>query len=154
MAGTETLIDIMQAVQVAAPIGQGIVDSQTGQANADILRTQSRYALQAAADQETIARKEGRQVIAQQAANVLAEGGGDSSAMDVVRQNEVAMIANALAIRRRGQVEAAGYESRARLAEYEGDQSLYGGLTSAGAKLLTTAAERRALQRRAATGVT
>lgn len=153
MAGTETLLQIMQAAQVAAPIGQGVVDYQTGQANADILRTQGRYAVQGAAEEETLARREGRQVIAQQAANVLAEGGGDSSQMDVVRQNEVAMIANALAIRRRGAVQAAGYESKARMSEYEGEQSFYSGVTASGSKLLTTAAERRALERRAATGV-
>lgn len=152
MAGTETLIQIMQAAQGVATVGQGVVDYQAGQANAETLRTQGRYALQAAAEEETLARREGRQVIAQQAANVLAEGGGEGSQMDVVRQNEVATIANALAIRRRGQVQALGYESRARGAEYEGTQALFSGISAAGSKLLMTAAERRALELRAATG--
>jgi hypothetical protein len=90
----------------------------------------------------------GRSEIAQQVANASADGATDSSQMDVIRQNEVNLIADALAIRRRGQVEAAGYESRARVAKYEGDQSLYGGISGAGSKLLMTAADRAAEQKR------
>lgn len=149
MAGTETLLQIAQGVGVLAPIGRGFATRAAGEANADIYRGQGRAALDAAAADETRFRRSARSAIAQQTANVLAEGQGESSAMDVVRQNEVNLIADALAIRHRGQIEAAGYESRAQASEYEGEQALYGGLASAGSKLLMTATERRALERRA-----
>lgn len=153
MAGKETIELLAQAVGIAAPIGQGFADRAAGEANAKILRTQGRYVTQAAADEETRARRDARQVISQQAANVLAEGGGDSSAMDVVRQNEVNLIADALAIRRRGEVQAAGFKQRADMAEYEGGLALADGFGAAGAKLLMTAAERKARERRLAVGV-
>ncbi len=144
MAGTETLLDAFKGMTALAPAGQGFADRSAARANADIYRQQAREIAASTAQDETNARREGRAVIASQAARVIAEGGGDSSQMDVVRQNEVNLIADALAIRRRGQVAAAGFESRARASEYEGDQALYGGIASAGSGLLMTAAERRA----------
>lgn len=149
MAGDGTLAQLMQLTGALAPVGQGFADRAAGEANAGIYRTQARQALDAAAYDEARARREGRSIIAQQAANVLAEGGGDGSQMDVIRQNEVNLIADALAIRRRGQVEAAGLKSRADMAEYEGEQALYGGIASAGSKLLMTGAERAQREREA-----
>ena len=143
MAGTETLLDAFKGAAALAPAGQGFADRSASYTNAGIYRQQGREAVASAAQDEAIARREGRAAIASQAARVIAEGGGDSSQMDVIRQNEVNMIADALAIRRRGQVAAAGFESRARASEYEGDQALYGGVASAGTNLLMTAAERR-----------
>lgn len=150
MAGSSDLIEILKYSTSAAQVGQGFADRSAAGANADIFRTQAQQTLQAAAGDEAMARREGRQIIARQAAAAIAEGQGDSSAMDVVRQNEVNLIADALAIRRRGEVAAAGYASRAAASEYEGEQALYRGLSGAGASLLTTAAEKDALARRAA----
>lgn len=149
MAGDGTLLNLVQMAANLAPAGQGFVDRAAGDANARTYRTQSRQVLDAAAYDEARARREGRSIIAQQTANVLAEGGGDGSQMDVIRQNEVNLIADALAIRRRGQVEAAGLKSRADMSEYEGEQALYGGIASAGAKLLMTGAERAQREREA-----
>jgi hypothetical protein len=141
---TEALDQIAQAAKIVAPIGQGIVDSQTADANAATLRTQAGYARAGAAAQESMTRREGRAAIAQQVANQAANGAGfDSSSADVIRQNEVSSIADALAIRYRGQLEAQGYESKAAAVEYEGKQSLYGGIASAGTQLLMTEAEKR-----------
>ena len=53
----------------------------------------------------------------------------------------------ALAERYRGEIDAAGLESKAKMAKYEGDQALYGGLTSAGVNLLDYG---RALRKRQA----
>lgn len=139
----EAIQQIAQATKVAAPIGQGFAERTAGRYNADIYRTQARQALMSTAYDEARARREGRSIIASQAAKVIEGGGADSSAMDVVRQNEVNLIADALAIRARGANAAAGFESRARASEYEGDQALYGGLTSAGAQLLRMPYERR-----------
>lgn len=150
MAGSTDLIDIMKYSTSAAQVGQGFADRAAAGANADLYRMQARQVLQGAAYDETAARREARQIVARQAAAAIAEGQGDSSAMDVVRQNEVNLIMDALAIRRRGEVAAAGYTSRAAASEYEGDQALYRGLSGAGASLLTTAAEKDALARRAA----
>jgi len=147
MAGTETLLDLAKFAGVVAPVGQGLADRSAARYNADVYRTQARQTLEAAATDEALARREGRQVTAKQAASAYAEGQGDSSAMDVIRQNEVNLIADALAIRRRGQVQAEGFSSRAAMAEYEGDQALYAGLQGTGAELLTTVAERRARER-------
>lgn len=141
---TEALQQIAQVAQVAAPIGQGFSDRASGEYNAGIYRTQGRQALEASAYAEAASRRDGRSAIAQQAANAIADGGAGSSAFDVIRQNEVNLIANALAIRHRGQTEAAGFESRAAMAEYEGEQALYSGIQSAGSKLMQTAAQRRA----------
>lgn len=149
---TEAIQLIAQATQVVAPIGQGFADRASAGYNADIYRKQAGQAVDAAAYQESLARREGRSVIAQQEANALAEGGAGSSQIDVIRQNEVNLIANALAIRHRGATEAAGYESRAAMAEYEGDQALYGGVQAAGSQLLMTAAKRRQIEREAEQG--
>jgi hypothetical protein len=149
MAGSTDLIEILKYSVSASQVGQGFADRSAAGANADIYRTQARQALDAAAYDEAAARREGRQVIARQAAAAIAEGQGDSSAIDVIRQNEVNLIADALAVRRRGQVAAAGFTSRANAAEYEGDQALYRGIAGAGASLMTTAAEKDALERRA-----
>jgi hypothetical protein len=153
MSGSEALLQIAQAAGFVGQVGQGFADRATGQAQADIYRTQGRYAVQDAATEETLYRRSARSEIAQQTANVLAEGGGDGSQLDVVRQNEVNLIADALAIRRKGQIAATGYESRAKASEYEGDQALFGSVASAGSKFLMTTAERKALERRAAVGV-
>lgn len=143
MAGTETLSQIARAAQVAAPIGQGFVNRDAGRTAAGVLRTQGRAALESAAYDEARARREGRQIIAQQEAAALAEGQGGSSSIDVIEQNRVNLIADALAVRARGQMDAAGYESRARVADYEADQAVFEGLATAGEKLLISPYERR-----------
>jgi hypothetical protein len=148
---TEALDQIAQAAKIAAPIGQGIVDYQTGNANADTLRTQAGYVANSAAAEEALVRRKGRADIAQQIANQAANGAGfDSSSADVIRQNAVNSIADALAVRYRGQVEAQGYEARAAQAEYDAKQSLYAGISSAGTQLLMTEAEKRAQERQLA----
>ena len=145
---TEALDQIAQVMKIAAPIGQGIVDQQTGNTNAELLRTQGRYALAGAAAEEARVRRAGRAGIAQQVANQAANGAGfDSSSADVIRQNEVNSIADALAVRYKGALEATGYDARAAMAEYEGTQSLYSGISSAGTQLLMTEAEKRAKAR-------
>lgn len=145
MAGTETLLEIAKGVGVVAPIGQGFADRSAARYNAGLSRLQGRAALSTAAAEEALQRRQGRSVIAQQIANQAANGvGADSSQADVIRQNEVNLIADALAIRHRGSIEAASYESRAAMSEREGDQAFYRGLQGAGANLLMTEFERRA----------
>lgn len=148
---TEALQQIAQVAKIAAPIGQGISDQGTANYNADVLHTQAGYALQSAGAEETRMRRNSRAAIAQQVANQAANGVGfDSSAADVIRQNEVNAIADALAVRHRGQIEAAGFESRAAMTRFEGEQALYGGIQSAGTELLMSAADKRAQQRQLA----
>lgn len=141
---TEALQQIAQVAQVAGPIGQGIAERSAGQTNAELYRRQGGQALAASAYQEALARREGRSLVAQQEANAIADGSAGSSQIDVIRQNEVNMIANALAIRHRGATEAAGFESRAQMAEYEGEKAMFEGIQSASSKLMMTLAERRA----------
>lgn len=147
---TEALQQIAQAAKIAAPIGQGISDYQTGMYNAGLARTQAAATYASAGAEETRVRRNSRAAIAQQVANQAANGVGfDSSSADVIRQNEVTAIADALAVRHRGAIEAAGFESRAAMTEYEATQALYGGLQGAGTELLMTAAEKRARTRQA-----
>ena len=142
MADFDTLQMLMKGAQAVAPMGQGFVDRDAARYNADVLRTQRRAVLSSAAAEESLQRRQGRSLIAQQVANMAKNGvGADSSQADVVRQNEVNLIADALAIRHRGEIEAAGYESRARMAEYEGEQSFYHGLQGSASQLLTTTLE-------------
>jgi hypothetical protein len=140
----DALLQIAQATKAVAPIGQGFVDRGAARYNADVYRTQAQQTVQAAAEDETAARREGRAAIASQIAGASAEGQGDSSAADVIRQNEVNLIRDALMIRARGDRQASGLKSRAAMSEYEGDQALYEGIQGTGASLLTTAGERRA----------
>lgn len=144
---TEVLQQIAQASGIAATAGQGFVDREAGQAQADIYRTQGRQAAASAGYDEARARREARQIIAQQVAQASADGSISGSSGDVIRQNEVNLIADALAIRQRGQVQATGFESRARAAEYEADLAPYGSIASAGARLLETQYQRRLRQR-------
>ena len=140
----ENLLQIAQGFKVAAPIGQGFADRSAGRYNADAYRAEAQQTYQAAAADETAARREGRAAIARQVASASAEGQSDSSAADVIRQNEVNLIRDALMIRSRGARQGAGLMSRADMAQYEGDQALYAGIQGSGAQLLTTAGERRA----------
>lgn len=140
---TEAIQAIAQASAVAAPIGQGFVDRSTADANAGILRQQGQQAAETAAYNETLSRRDSRSVIAQQFANALAEGGADSSAIDVIRQNEVNLIADALAIRAKGKMDVAGFESKANAVQAEGKQAFASGLLSGGAELLRKPYERR-----------
>lgn len=139
----QVIQQIAQAAKIAAPVGQGLANRDAARGAADTYRTQAGQATQSAAYDEARARREGREAVARQAASAIGEGQGDSSAMDVVRQNEVNMIADALAIRARGKMEAAGYESRAKASDYEGDQAFNAGLAGSGAELLRSPYERR-----------
>lgn len=140
---TEALQMIAQATGIGATVGQGFVDRSAGEAQAGALRQQAQQATASAAYDETRAVRERRSIIAQQVAAASADGSLDGSSADVIRQNEVNLIADALAIRARGKMQAAGFESRARVADYEAGQAVPGALSSAGARLLETAYQRR-----------
>lgn len=145
---TEAIQQIAEVAKIAAPIGQGMSDQATANYNADVLHTQAGYALAAASAEEARMRRNSRAAIGQQVANQAANGVGfDSSSADVIRQNEVNAIADALAVRHRGQIEAAGFESRAAMTRYEGQQAFLSGIQSAGTELLMSAADKRAQQR-------
>ena len=140
---TEALQMIAQATGIGATVGQGFVDRSAGEAQAGALRQQAQQATASAAYDETRAVRERRSIIAQQVAAASADGSLDGSSADVIRQNEVNLIADALAIRARGKMQAAGFDSRARVAGYEAGQAVPGALSSAGARLLETAYQRR-----------
>lgn len=143
----ESFLQIAQALKAGAPVGQGFADRGAARYNAGAYREQARQTVEAAGADEASHRREARAAIARQVASVSAEGQGDSSAMEKVRENEVNLIRDALLIRGRGERQAAGLSSRAAMAEYEGEQALYSGIQGTGAQLLTTAAEKRARER-------
>lgn len=140
----EALQAISQVSAVAAPVGQGFSDRAAANQNAATLRTQAGQALASAAYDETRVRNNNTQIIARQTADAIANGSFEGgSGADVIRQNEVNTIADALAIRARGQIEAAGYESKAAAVKREGARAPYAGLAGAGSQLLSTAAARK-----------
>lgn len=141
--GGETLLDIFKGAQAVAPLGQGFADRSASRYNANIFRTQAGQAIEAAAANEAMQRREGTQAIASQVAATAAEGQTGSSAMDVIRQNDVNLRRDALMIRAKGQAEAEAFRSRAKMAELEGDRALYSGLQGMGSELLKSSFERR-----------
>lgn len=143
----ENLLQIAQGLKAVAPVGQGFADRSALRYNAGAYREQARQTTEAAGADEAAYRRNARAEIAKQVASASAEGQSDSSAADVIRQNEVNLIRDALMIRSRGERQAAGLNSRAAMAEYEGEQALYSGIQGTGAQLLTTAAEKRARER-------
>jgi hypothetical protein len=145
--GGETLLDIFKSVQSLAPIGQGFADRSASRYNAGVLRKQAGQSREAAAYDESAMRRNRTQIIAEQTASAIGDGGAGSSAMDVIRQNDVNLRLDELARRWRGEVEATGLRSQAAMVELEGDRALYSGLQGAGANLLKTSFERRAEER-------
>lgn len=137
MAGADTIRVLADAFQVAGPVGQGLVNRETANYNAGLLDQQGKVAAQNAAFNESRIRRSNAQTIARQVADVGATGLTFSgSIQDVVRQNAGNLELDALAERYRGQIETAGYRSKAKMTRLEGDQALYEGVTSAGMKLL------------------
>lgn len=145
--GGESLLEIFKGVQAVAPLGQGFADRSAATYNAGIFRKQAGQARQAAAYDESAQRRAGAQVIAQQTANALADGGAGGSSIDVIRQNDINLRLDALMTRARGEAEAEAFRSRAKMAEHEGDRALYSGLQGTGAQLLQNEFERRARSR-------
>lgn len=141
--GGDTLQALFQSAADIAPIGQGFADRAAADYNANIFNTQARQAIGAANYDEATQRRQAAQVIAQQEVNAAANGASDSSQIDVIRQNDVNLRADVLKRRFAGEVEAAGYRSKAAMATFEGDQALYAGLAGAGANLLKTQFEQR-----------
>lgn len=137
MAGTDTITSLADAFKVVGPVGQGLVNQQTANYNAGLATQEAKYAVTNAQFNENAIRNKGAAEIANQVASVGAGGiAFDGSAQAAVRQNAANIELDALTERYRGQIHAATDMSRAKMLKYQGRQDLYGGVASAGMKLL------------------
>ena len=142
MAGIEELIQYAQLAQVGGKVAAGVGDYKAANYNAKLLNVQAAQAAHGAAYDEAALRRQQRQDLAAQVAEIGSRGiDASGSIVDVIRQNATNAEMDALALRYKGQIEQAGYKSQAATKRYEGRQALFSGLAGAGSKMLTANGE-------------
>ncbi len=151
MSGSDTLDLLAKSLGTVSTVGQGFVNQQTANYNAGLADTQARYAATNAGLNEARARNSGAQQIADQVAGAGSSGLTlEGSPTDAIRQNATNIEMDALTERYKGQVQTAGFASRARMLRAQGAQQFDQGIASAGVDLLKSEWERR---RRTYTGL-
>lgn len=139
MAGIEEIIKASQAISAGGKALEGYGEMQAGKYNAKVLDAQARQVATNAGMEEAKLRRAQAQDLAAQVAEVGSRGIAPSgSIVDVIRQNADNAEMDALTLRYRGEIERAGLAAQAKMAAYEGRQKFYGGLSGAGAKMLTS----------------
>lgn len=153
MAGIEELVRASQALSAAGKAAEGFGEMRAGKYNAKVLNAQARQVATNAGMEEANLRRQQRQELAAQVAEVGSRGIAPSgSIVDVIRQNAENAEMDALTLRYRGDIERAGLAAQAKMAAYEGRQKLYAGLSGAGSKMLTSWGEDARRQRKPTVG--
>ena len=153
MAGIEELIKASQVLSAGGKALEGYQLQQQGKANARTLQAQARQVATGTGMEEAKLRRQQAQEIASQVASIGGRGIAPSgSIVDVIRQNAANAEMDALTLRYRGDIERAGLQAQSRMAAYQGNQQMAGGLIGAGTKLLTSWGEEARRQRKTKAG--